>query len=54
MDQHETSVHIISDSRTLAHALARYREPNSTRSVLEIVITAAPFALNDVLVRIDQ
>jgi len=45
MDQHETSVHIISDSRTLAHALARYREPNSTRSVLEIVITAAPFAL---------
>ena len=45
MDQHATSVHMVSDSRTLAHALARYREPNSTRSVLEVVITAVPFAL---------
>jgi len=36
---------MVSDSRTVAHALARYREPNSTRSVLEVVITAVPFAL---------
>src|SRR3984957_5523764 len=45
MDQHATSVHIVSDTRTLAHALTRYRGPNSTRSVLEVVVTAVPFAL---------
>jgi omega-6 fatty acid desaturase (delta-12 desaturase) len=45
MDQHATSVHIASESRTLARAFAHYREPNSTRSALEIVITAVPFAL---------
>ena len=37
--------HTSLDSRTLAYALSRYREPSSTRSVLEIVITAAPLAL---------
>jgi omega-6 fatty acid desaturase (delta-12 desaturase) len=45
MDRHAPSVHIVSDTRTLAHALAGYREPISTRSVLEVVITAVPFAL---------
>ena len=50
IDQHTTSVHIVSDARTLAHALTRYREPNSTRSVLEVVITAVPFALIWVLI----
>jgi len=29
----------------LAHALGRYREPDSTRSIFEVVITAGPFAL---------
>ena len=45
MDRHAPSVHVAPDSRTLAHALSRYREPISTRSVLEVVITAVPFAL---------
>jgi acyl-lipid omega-6 desaturase (Delta-12 desaturase) len=33
------------DSRALAHILARYREPNCARGVLELVITAVPFVL---------
>ena len=31
------------ESRSLARLLARYREPNSARSVFELVITAVPF-----------
>ena len=37
--------HTSLNSRTLAYALSRYREPSSTRSLLEIVITAVPLAL---------
>jgi omega-6 fatty acid desaturase (delta-12 desaturase) len=33
------------DSRALTHILARYREPNCARGVLELVITAVPFVL---------
>ena len=33
------------DSRALTHILARYREPSSARSVLELAITAVPFVL---------
>ena len=33
------------DPRALAHMLARYREPSSARGVLELAITAVPFAL---------
>ena len=35
----------ISDSRALARSLVRYHEPDGTRSVFEILITAGPFAL---------
>ncbi|GAB1715755.1 MAG: fatty acid desaturase [Nitrobacter sp.] len=50
MDQHAINIHTTSDSRALAQALARYREPDSARSVFEVVITAAPFALLWVLI----
>src|SRR5688572_9706179 len=33
------------DSRALTNILARYREPSSARSVLELAITAVPFVL---------
>ena len=33
------------NSRALTHILARYREPSSARSVLELAITAVPFVL---------
>ena len=49
IDQHANGVRngtpIVSDYRTLAHALGRYREPSSARSVLEVAITAVPFVL---------
>jgi omega-6 fatty acid desaturase (delta-12 desaturase) len=45
MKQHVTSVHTTSRSRDFAQTLSRYRGPNSVRSTLEVVITAAPFAL---------
>ena len=45
MDRHANGTDIVCDYRTLAHALGRYRAPSSTRSVLEVVITALPFAL---------
>jgi omega-6 fatty acid desaturase (delta-12 desaturase) len=45
MVQHTATVHFTSESQALARALARYREPSSTRSVLEIAITAIPFAI---------
>lgn len=35
----------VTDGRTLTQALARYREPNHGRSILEIVITIVPFIL---------
>ncbi len=50
MDQHATNAHTTSHSRALAHALSRYREPDCTRSVFEIVITAGPFVLLWVLI----
>jgi omega-6 fatty acid desaturase (delta-12 desaturase) len=45
MDQHANNAHTKSDSRSLAHALSRYREPDCIRSVFEVVITVGPFAL---------
>jgi omega-6 fatty acid desaturase (delta-12 desaturase) len=45
MTQQPTSALTASASRALAHALARYREPNSARGTLEIAITAVPFVL---------
>jgi omega-6 fatty acid desaturase (delta-12 desaturase) len=33
------------DARTWTHILARYREPSRLRSIIELVITAGPFAL---------
>jgi omega-6 fatty acid desaturase (delta-12 desaturase) len=50
MDQHANNAHTTSDSRPLAHALSRYREPDCRRSVFEVVITAGPFALTWVLI----
>jgi len=50
MDQHANNALTTSDSRPLAHALGRYREPDCMRSVSEIVITAGPFALTWVLI----
>jgi omega-6 fatty acid desaturase (delta-12 desaturase) len=44
MDQHGINAHEASDSRALAHALGRYREPDCTRSIFEVLITAGPFA----------
>jgi omega-6 fatty acid desaturase (delta-12 desaturase) len=37
--------HVTPSSRALARMLARYREPNCARGVLELVITAVPFVL---------
>jgi omega-6 fatty acid desaturase (delta-12 desaturase) len=45
MHERSLNFHTIPDSRELAPALARYRESNYTRSVIELVITAMPFAL---------
>ena len=50
MDQHANNAHTTSDPRLLTHALSRYREPDCTRSVFEVVITAGPFALTWVLI----
>src|SRR5580698_8983250 len=35
----------VTDLRALAQSLARYREPNQGRSVVEILITVVPFVL---------
>jgi acyl-lipid omega-6 desaturase (Delta-12 desaturase) len=45
MHERAPDVHTTTDSRALAHILARYREPNCARGVLELVITAVPFVL---------
>src|SRR5829696_975544 len=45
MHERAPDVHTTPDSRALAHILARYREPNCARGVLELVITAVPFVL---------
>ena len=45
MDQRTKYALTASASRALAHALASYREPSPTRSMIEIAITAIPFAL---------
>jgi omega-6 fatty acid desaturase (delta-12 desaturase) len=50
MHKRSLNFHTIPDSRELAPVLARYREPSNTRSVLELVITAVPFALLWILI----
>jgi omega-6 fatty acid desaturase (delta-12 desaturase) len=45
MHERAPDVHTTPDPRALAHMLARYREPNCARGVLELVITAVPFVL---------
>jgi len=45
MYERAPNVHGVSDSRVLAHFLARYCEPNCTRAALELAITAVPFVL---------
>jgi len=45
MYERAPNVHATPDSRALARILARYREPNCARGVLEIAITAVPFVL---------
>jgi omega-6 fatty acid desaturase (delta-12 desaturase) len=45
MDQQTSKSDIALDSRALAHALTRYRKPNSLRSTFEIAVTAIPFVL---------
>ena len=50
MDQQANNAHNTSDAPPVAHALSRYRDPDCTRSVFEIVITAGPFALTWVLI----
>jgi omega-6 fatty acid desaturase (delta-12 desaturase) len=45
MYERAPNVHGVSDSRALAHFLARYCEPNCTRAALELAITAVPFVL---------
>lgn len=45
MNDGTLDVHTATDPRALTQMLARYREPSSARAVLELVITAAPFAL---------
>jgi len=44
MIEHESNLVGTGDSRVWARVLADYRQPNCARSVLEIVITALPFA----------
>jgi omega-6 fatty acid desaturase (delta-12 desaturase) len=45
MDERAPNGPVLADPRALARALGRYREPNSARGVLELVITVVPFAL---------
>jgi hypothetical protein len=45
MHEGAPDVHTTPDFCALAHILARYREPNCARGVLELVITAVPFVL---------
>ena len=45
MDQRSPNSGVTFDSRTLIRDLAAYREPNSARSVVELLITAVPFVL---------
>jgi len=49
---HERSLNFLTipDSHKLAPVLARYREPSNIRSVLELAVTAVPFALLWVLI----
>ena len=45
MHEREANVHAAPDSRAWVQILARYREPSSARSILELLITALPFVL---------
>jgi omega-6 fatty acid desaturase (delta-12 desaturase) len=45
MNEQEPNLGVTPDSRMWAQILADYREPSCARSILEIVITALPFAL---------
>jgi omega-6 fatty acid desaturase (delta-12 desaturase) len=45
MNEQAPNVHTPPDSRALAQMLARYRQPDGARAVLELVITLVPFVL---------
>jgi omega-6 fatty acid desaturase (delta-12 desaturase) len=45
MHEQTPIAHATHDSRDLGHILARYREPDCVRGVIELAITAVPFAL---------
>jgi omega-6 fatty acid desaturase (delta-12 desaturase) len=45
VDERSPNTGVTFDSRTLIRDLAAYREPNSVRGVLELLITAVPFVL---------
>ena len=45
MDERSPNTGVTFDSRTLIRDLAAYREPDSARGVLELLITAVPFVL---------
>ena len=43
MHERDPGIHATLDPRAWPPILARYREPNSARSTIELVITAVPF-----------
>jgi omega-6 fatty acid desaturase (delta-12 desaturase) len=45
MYEREPDIHSTPHPRTLTATLARYRHPNSVRSMIELTITAVPFIL---------
>ena len=45
MHERSPNAHVTLDCRTLIRDLAAYREPNSARSVFELMITVVPFVL---------
>ena len=45
MHERDPSIHATLDPRAWPTILARYREPNSARSTIELVVTAVPFVI---------
>ena len=45
MHERDPSIHATLDPRAWPPILARYREPNSARSTIELVVTAVPFVI---------
>ena len=45
MHERDPGIHATLDPRAWLPILARYREPNSARSTIELVITAVPFVI---------